>query len=188
MAPRTRSDARALPRLQVRLAREDHDVAVGVLEPNLALLRVGVLVHVGHDGRFHGLRALRRGVEIVDHEPQQETIAHLRFRVPRGAVVVVFFPRVELEHEVLRAVRVVRVVALRIDDALVFFAPVAARGAEQGAVPAAALRHVLHVNERLRSHRASLSSAYWRIDVASEPHHIAMSPMNSTTGLPWRTG
>ena len=49
--------------------REDHGVAVGIADPELAVVRVGIAVNVEHDGRLE-LACTRHGrAEVVDLEP-----------------------------------------------------------------------------------------------------------------------
>jgi len=67
--------SRSGPRSVLRWAGQHDEVSVGITQPDLPLLGVGVYVHITLDLGFNPSCALHRRVEIRDLEPEQDTVA-----------------------------------------------------------------------------------------------------------------
>src|SRR5882672_11811151 len=125
-------------------AREHHDVAIEIAEPDLALVRVRVRHRPFENLGGDRARACDRRVEVRDLEPQQNPvpvgllrrIAHVRMLVA-GHV-----PEVELQDHLPRAV----------DELLVLVAAVPALAAEDALVPETARRDVANRDQGLGLH------------------------------------
>jgi tRNA-Thr(GGU) m(6)t(6)A37 methyltransferase TsaA len=129
-------------------ARQHHGVALGIAQPHLTMRRSAglalgrVAVRLQNDlgpelaGSRHG------GVEVIDLEPQQHTVAvGASPYVAYGAVVMLNIPGVQLENE------------LAVDgQPLVLRAAVRALAPEQALIPAAARLDILDGDQGLRAH------------------------------------
>src|SRR6185312_176631 len=129
----------------------DHDnIAVGVADPALPVVgaavavgRVAVPRHNHLDGHLVG--ALHNSVEVIDLEPEQETVAvGLIVAIGDGTVVVFGLEAVKLQHE-----------AILEAEALVARAAVVAAETKKALVPTAAGLDVSDGDEGLRAHRGS---------------------------------
>jgi len=74
-----------------------------VREPQLALRSVWVVVYVTRDPCPERTRPCDGGVEVVDLEPQEHSIAERLVRVAHGTVVVGHVPGVKLKDEAVGA-------------------------------------------------------------------------------------
>lgn len=101
------------------------------------------MVRIRVDVRFLEYRCLQRPrtldgcVEIIDLEPQRQTIAKERDRITK-MLVVVDLPRMKLQRDLAPR-----------HHLLVLVTPMSAGAAEQLTVPAAACRDVAHADQRL---------------------------------------
>ena len=129
------------------LTGHDDQVAVGVAHPALPVVRAAVAIgrvavtrHNHLDGHLVG--ALDDGVEVVDLEPEQETVAiGFVVAIGDGAVVVLGLEAVELQDELVVEA-----------ETLVVRAAVVAAQAEEALIPAAAGFDVSDGDEGLRTH------------------------------------
>jgi hypothetical protein len=135
--PKRRSRASALT---VRTGN-DHHIAVRIAEPDLFVLGRGVDVRLLDDLRAEVARPLHRGIEVVDLEPQEDTVSRPA-RVCIGEIGMLFLvPGVELQNQLARA-----------GDPIVYITMAMVRKrvrSKQLAVPAAAGPHVAHCDEGL---------------------------------------
>ena len=124
-------------------------------------------------------------VEVIHLEPQEHAVAvRAGVGVADGAVVVLYVPSVQLEHELLMG-----------DQPLVLRSPVRALAVEQPLVPATAGLDVPDGDERLRSHGADattgpqrdapLRRAGWPDPSGSRPAGLARSRQAAPCGWCW---
>jgi hypothetical protein len=128
-------------------AGENHLVAVEITQPDLPMVRAAVarrwIAVAGHHHlHSHRLSACHRGVEVVNLEPQQDTVSvGCGFRVTDGAMVVVHLPAMQLQDQPVTS-----------DEPLIIGSPMRAPAAEELLIPSTARLHVPDTDERLCAH------------------------------------
>jgi len=134
---------------------EDDDIAILVLDPDLPVLRSWVDVRLQDDPGAQTSDPLDGGVEVVDLEPEQDTMAVGRTVGTDQVWVLLLVPGVQLEDEGLstheavieKTVGMVRIGPMHVHP-------------EQGLIPSTAGLHVPHCNQCLRSDRRSIQPSH----------------------------
>jgi hypothetical protein len=133
-------------RLAVR-ARENNQIAIGIAQPYLAMVRTAgtvrrIAVRREDDLSSQLVRATDGSVEVIDLEPQRKTIpVGLGRRITDLAVMMLDVKRVQLEHEPAIA-----------KQPFVLLPTMPALAAEKHLVEATTPRDISHRDQRLGTH------------------------------------
>lgn len=80
-------------------ANDDDHIAVGVADPNFAMFRAEIDVRLFDDFGAEGARAVDGVVEVVDLEPEEDTVPVLRCLRSDEVRMVLLVPSVQLENQ-----------------------------------------------------------------------------------------
>jgi hypothetical protein len=145
---RPSANPRIRPRRLAVRARENNQIAVGVAQPYLAMVRTAgtvrrVTVRRQDDLSSQRPRAIHRGVKVIDLKPQRDTVAiGLGREIADLAMVMLDVEGVQLEHEHAVA-----------KQPLVLLATVPALAVQKLLVEATGPRDVSHRDQGLGTHR-----------------------------------
>jgi hypothetical protein len=89
---------RELTRFPVR-AGDHHDIAIWVLDPDLAMTGGRIDARLQEHLRLQGIGSLHRSIEVIDLEPQEDSVPRPSFLRIDEVRVLLFIPSMQLKDE-----------------------------------------------------------------------------------------